>query len=186
MNMKSINEIITETGRMNASSNTFVQRLRKLDLENYFGLNDWDINAVVIKDVLGKDIYKEIYKYEEDYKKNTDDTIEVGDYILMNSMPSAYPGYEENYKINKNSIYYVASLYKDGLDNDRYYLAVSKEILEGKTKYDAAIKSIKEHIAGIEENIKSIGHKDYFSQELYDMLKNLYKSKKISNPANWF
>ena len=186
--MKTINELINErSATTNKESNKLVQRLRKLDLENYFGLDDWEVEFVAIKDVLGKDIKSEIIKYEEDYKKNVDDTIEVGNYILLNTYSSMKEHYKENYKINNNSIYYIASVYKDGLKpGTSYYLAVSKEILEGKTKYDNAIKTIKEHLEPIKESIISIGHKDYFSQELYDLLMDLYKKKKISDPKYWF
>lgn len=183
--MKSINEIINESNKQ--SEDVLTKRLRKLDLDKYFGLDEWFVEVVCIKEVLGKDIDKEIKKYEEDYKKNVDDTIEVGNYILMNSKSNNYPNYKENYKINDNSIYYVAAIYKDGLGfGTQYYLAVSKEILEGKTKYDLAIKTIKEHIQPIEDAIKSIGNPNYFSEELYDLLIDLYKKKKISNPADWF
>lgn len=184
--MKSINQIISEQAST-TDSNKLTQRLRKLDLENYFGLDEWEVEFVAIKDVLGKDIKSEIIKFEEDYKKNVDDTIEVGNYILLNTYSSMKEYYKENYKINNNSIYYVASVYKDGLNpGTSYYLAVSKEILEGKTKYDNAIKTIKEHIQPIEDAIRSIGNPNYFSEELYDLLMNLYKKKKISNPVDWF
>ena len=151
--MKSINQIIIEQAST-TDENKLTQRLRKLDLDKYFGLDEWFVEVVCINEVLGKDIDKEIKKYEEDYKKTVDNTIEVGNYILMNSKSNNYPNYKENYKINDNSIYYVASMYKDGLKpGTSYYLAVSKEILEGKTKYDNAIKTIKEHIEPIKKKV---------------------------------
>lgn len=184
--MKSINQIIIEQAST-TDENKLTQRLRKLDLYIYFGLDDWFVDVVCAKEVLGKDIDKEIKKYQEVFKKTIDNTIEVGNYILMNSNYKDDKKYKENYKINDNSIYYIAYIYKDGLEPGvQYYLAVSKEILEGKQKYESSIKTIKEHIESIKESIISIGHKDYFSQELYDLLMDLYKKKKISNPADWF
>ena len=152
-----------------------------------FGLYDWEVYYVVASDVLGKDIHSVIKKSEEDYKNNVDAKYEIGNYKLINDFPSMLEKHKDKLKIDKNKKYYIVIVTNNPEDesNTTYYLAISEDVLNDKSKYNETKNRIKDCINTLKKDIGEIGHPDYFPEEIYDMLMELYKKKKISDPKDW-
>lgn len=184
--MKNITDKIFEVRANNSRANMYVKNLRKLNLGNFLGLYDWKVDHIIAKDVLGKDIYDEIAKYEEDYQANVDKDATPGDYTLLNNEKYLLKEFGDKLKIEDNKVYYIAYVISNNNPYKDYYLAVSTEYLDDN--YSKTIKSLKlinNAIKVIKDNIMIIGHSEYFPEEIYNMLMELYEKEKISDPKDW-
>lgn len=175
---ESINKEIIE-GRRYTQYSKKHDEIYDVNLNKYFGLDNWKIVNVESKNVQGDEVI------------NTYNELVIGDeqeYCqLLNVEKPKFADKYSAYDIKPHQKYYIVRIESNEYQPSKEtFLAISQGIVMASEVVRQAEISVKEKLKEIEYDImQHVGYPNYFPKEIYDMLQRLYKADKIADPQSW-